>query len=90
MMFLLRPTGQPIVGEVKAVRVEDTQWVSFVLANGGLNVTPGEVYGIELEGTPRFGWKYAAKGYRRGEALFNGKPLLKGAHSSFLFKTFGD
>ena len=41
------------------------------------------------QGTTRFGWKYAAKGYGRGEALFNGKPLLKGAHSSFLFKTFG-
>jgi len=39
--------------------------------------------------TPVLGWKYVRKGYGKGEALFKGQPLLKGAHSSFLFKTFG-
>ena len=86
---LLSSTGQPMVVAEKVVSAEHTGWVSFVFSNGGLNVTPGEVYGIEVQGGTRFGWKYAAKGYGRGEALFNGEPLLKGAHSSFLFKTFG-
>lgn len=86
---LLGSTGQPMVVAEKILSTEHIGWVSFVFANGGLDVTPGEVYGIEVQGTTRFGWKYAAKGYGRGEALFNGKPLLKGAHSSFLFKTFG-
>jgi hypothetical protein len=88
-LTLLSPTGQPMVAAEKVLRADQTGWVLFVFSNGGLDVTPGEVYGIEVNGTTRFGWKYVAKGYGRGEALFNGEPLLKGAHSSFLFKTYG-
>jgi len=36
-----------------------------------------------------FGWKYIGGGYEKGEATFNGKPLLPGARSTFLFRTFG-
>ncbi len=86
---LLSSTGQTMVVAEKVLPADHTGWVPFVFSNGGLNITPGEVYGIEVNGTTRFGWKYVAKGYGRGEALFNGEPLLKGGHSSFLFKTFG-
>ena len=86
---LLSSSGQAMVVAEKVVSAEHTGWVPFVFANGGLDVTPGQVYGIEVQGSTRFGWKYVAKGYGRGEGLFNGKPILKGAHSSFLFKTFG-
>jgi hypothetical protein len=84
-LILLSSTGPVVVAE-KILPADHTGWVPFVFSNGGLDVTPGEVYGIEVNGTTRFGWKYAAKGYGRGEALFNGEPLLKGAHSAFLFK----
>jgi hypothetical protein len=36
-----------------------------------------------------FGWKYVVGGYENGAATFNGKPLLKQARSTFLFRTFG-
>lgn len=87
-LTLLSSAGPIIVAE-KVLPADRTGWVPFVFTHGGLDVTPGEVYGIEVNGTTRFGWKYVAKGYGRGEALFNGEPLLKGGHSSFLFKTFG-
>lgn len=86
---LLSSQGQPMAVAEKVLSSSEVGWVPFVFANGGLDVTPGEVYGIEVQGTTRFGWKYVAKGYGKGEALFNGEPILKGAHSSFLFKTFG-
>jgi hypothetical protein len=88
-LTLLDTTGRATVIAEKVLPADHTGWVSVVFPNGGLDVTPGEVYGIEVNGTTRFGWKYVARGYGRGEALFNGEPLLKGAHSSFLFKTFG-
>jgi hypothetical protein len=88
-LTLLDTTGRATVIAEKVLPADHTGWVSFVFSNSGLDVTPGEVYGIEVNGTTRFGWKYVARGYGRGEALFNGEPLLKGAHSSFLFKTFG-
>ena len=87
-LTILNTDGQPMAIAEKSL-VEDPGWVSFLFAYGGVDVTPGEVYGVELSGGNRFGWKYAEGGYRKGEALFNGKPILKGAHASFLFKTLG-
>ena len=88
-LTLLNTNGQPMAIAEKPLVDGDPGWVSFLFANGGVDVTPGEVYGIEVSGGNRFGWKYAESGYRKGEALFNGRPILKGAHASFLFKTFG-
>jgi hypothetical protein len=42
-----------------------------------------------LSGGITFGWKYVVGGYEKGEATFNGKPLLSQARSTFLFRTFG-
>jgi len=86
---LLNTDGQPMAIAEKALMAGDPGWVSFLFANGGVDVTPGEVYGMQISGGNRFGWKYTEGGYRKGEALFNGKPILKGAHASFMFKTFG-
>ena len=73
----------------KTVPVDDCGLVRFVFPNGGAHVSPGLVYSIRLNGGSLFGWKYVVGGYKNGEALFNGKPLLQGGHSSFLFRTFG-
>jgi hypothetical protein len=86
---LLNTEGQPMAIAEKALFSGEPGWVPFLFANGGVDVTPGEVYAIEVSGGTRFGWKYAEGGYGKGEALFNGTPILKGAHASFLFKTFG-
>ena len=56
---------------------------------GGLGITPGEVYSIRVSGDHLFGWKYVVNGYENGEASFNGRPLLPDARSTFLFTTFG-
>src|SRR5205823_4855119 len=60
----------------------------FDFPNGGLEVTPGDLYSIRLRGGMTFGWKYVLYGYQRGSAWFNGRPLGN-ARSSFLFRTFG-
>lgn len=74
----------------RAVPVEDCDKALFVFPKGGWPVTPGEVYSIGVRGGEGvFGWKYVAGGYARGAASFNGKPLLQGARSTFLFRTFG-
>jgi hypothetical protein len=44
---------------------------------------------LKLSGGTTFGWKYVVAGYEKGAATFNGKPLLPGARSTFLFRTFG-
>lgn len=58
-------------------------------AFGGLEVSPGKVYSIRLSGGTVFGWKYVVGGYKKGSASFNGRPLLRDARSTFLFRTFG-
>jgi hypothetical protein len=44
---------------------------------------------MKLSGGTTFGWKYVVGGYEKGDATFNGKPLLADARSTFLFRTFG-
>jgi hypothetical protein len=61
----------------------------FVIPKNGIEVTPGETYWLRLKGGAVFGWKYVVGGYEKGAATFNGKPLLKQARSTFLFRTFG-
>ena len=73
----------------RTVPVDDCGQVLFVCPEGGWPVSPGDVYSIEVHGDGVFGWKYVVGGYSRGSASFNGKPLLQGARSTFLFRTFG-
>lgn len=80
-----------ILAEVsKSVSVSDCSHVSFVLANGGLKVSPGGMYSIRLIGGSLLGWKYVEGGYQRGVATFNGKPLLPNRGGTFLFRTYGE
>ena len=71
------------------VKVDDADHVMFLMPNGGLPINPGSVSAIQVRGGPTFGWKYVVGGYEKGEAMFNGKPLLADARSTFLFRTFG-
>jgi len=87
--MLLNADGQGILEADKTVTADDCAHVRFVLPPG-FEVSPGKTYSIQLSGGEGlFGWKYMAGGYNRGDASFNGKPLLKDARSTFLFRTFG-
>jgi hypothetical protein len=88
-LTLLDSTGALLADISKTVPVADCGHVLFVFPNGGLEVSPGQVYSIRLNGSTFFGWKYVAGGYEKGDASFNGKPLLPDARSTFLFRTFG-
>jgi hypothetical protein len=91
-MNLLNPKEEIMSVVSKNVLVANCDHVRFVFPNGGLQVSPGQVYSIQLRGGSVFGWKYAAGGYRNGAASFNGfpgRPLLTHTPSSFLFRTFG-
>lgn len=83
------PQGTSLVIADKTVPASAPGWVSFVFANGGLDVTPGRPYSIRISGGTLFGWSYVVSGYANGEALFNHKPLLPQARSTFLFRTYG-
>lgn len=88
-LTLLNPEGEVLALISKTVPVEDCGQVRFLFPNGGAQISPGLVYSIRLKGGSLFGWKYIVRGYKNGEALLNGKPLLQDRHSSFLFRTFG-
>lgn len=86
---LLGAGGEVLAVVSKTVFVANCRHILFVFPNGGLQVSPGQVYSIQLGGSSVFGWKYVVGGYANGAASFNGKPLLPGARSTFLFRTFG-
>jgi hypothetical protein len=89
-MTLLNATGQPLVEISKTVSIDDCRHVLFVFPGGGLRVSPEQVYSIEVSGGGGvFGWKYVVGGYANGAASFDGKPLLRDARSTYLFRTFG-
>jgi hypothetical protein len=73
----------------KTVQSEKCDQVIFVIPKGGVEVVPGQTYFAKLNGGTTFGWKYVVGGYAKGAATFNGRPLLPGAWSTFLFRTFG-
>jgi len=81
--------GDELVAVTQIVKTRDCEHVLFLLPEGGTEVTPGDLYWIRVSGGSTFGWKYVAGGYPKGEATFNGKPLLRQARSTFLFRTFG-
>jgi hypothetical protein len=89
-MTLLNTEGEPMAVVAKTVPADACRHVLFIFPYGGLRVSPGQLYSIELSGAGSlFGWKYVPGGYAYGAASFNGKPLLQGARSTFLFRTFG-
>jgi hypothetical protein len=81
--------GQEAAVVTETVPTADSDQVLFVIPKGGVEVTPGQTYRLKLSGGTTFGWKYIVGGYAKGAATFNGKPLLPGARSTFLFRTFG-
>lgn len=88
-MTLFDSAGQSLAASTRTVLADHCDRVLFDLPQGGVAVSPGQIYSIQLRGGPTFGWKYVEGGYENGDAWFNDKPLLPGARSTFLFRTFG-
>ena len=88
-MFLGNARGDVLAVVSKTVPVADCGHVLFVFPNGGLRVSPGQVYSIRLSGGSVFGWKYVVGGYASGTESFDGRPLLANSRTTFLFRTFG-
>lgn len=88
-LTVLEASGRVVASTSKTVQTKNCDQVTFVIPKGGVNVTPGQVYLLKLSGGNTFGWKYVVGGYEKGAATFNGKALLPGARSTFLFRTFG-
>jgi hypothetical protein len=89
-LTVLNSTGEPLVQVSKFVQTADCSHVVFTFPNGGLALSPGQVYYVQLSGGDLFGWKYTDGGYKNGAALFNGKPLLSDRNGNFLFRTYAD
>jgi len=88
-LTVLNQQGDELVSVTQDVKTSNCQHTVFVLPNGGIDVNAGSTYRIRLKGGIIFGWKYVMGGYPKGEATFNGKPLVPKARSTFLFRTFG-
>lgn len=88
-LTILDAQDQQLASVTQTVKVSPSDRVMFFMPSGGVLLTPGQVYAIRLTGGATFGWKYIVGGYEKGEAKFNGKPLLADARSTFLFRTFG-
>ena len=82
-------SGQTLAAVTQNVSAANCDHVTFLMPKAGIEVSPGQPYRLKLSGGAKFGWKYVVGGYEKGEATFNGKPLLSEARSSFLFRTFG-
>jgi len=88
-LTVLNQQGDELVSVTQEVKTSNCEHTVFVLPNGGIDVNPGGTYRIRLKGGIIFGWKYVMGGYPKGEATFNGKPLVPKVRSTFLFRTFG-
>ena len=88
-LTIIDAAGNALASVTRTVPVAAADRVMFTMPADGVLLAPGETYRIRLAGGPTFGWKYVVGGYDKGEAIFNGKPLLPGARSTFLFRTFG-
>jgi hypothetical protein len=88
-LTVLDSTGQELASVTQLVPASDCEHTMFMISKDGIDVQPGQTYRIKLTGGILFGWKYVVGGYKKGAATFNGKPLLPGARSTFLFQTFG-
>jgi hypothetical protein len=93
MMILDERKKMMVASLSKTVSADDCGHVLFLLPRGGLQVSPGQDYTIQLrEYGGVFGWKYVVGGYREGSASapHGSNPPLPDARSTFLFKTFGN
>jgi hypothetical protein len=88
-LTVMDSTGQELVSVTQLVQASDCEHTMFMISKDGIDVQPGQAYRIKLTGGILFGWKYVVGGYKKGAATFNGRPLLPGARSTFLFQTFG-
>lgn len=88
-LAVLDNEGTLLASITQQVKTAHCEHALFELPEGGVDVMPGQTYWIRLEGGTTLGWKYVVGGYPKGEATFNGKPLLPKARSTFLFRTFG-
>jgi hypothetical protein len=90
MLTILNANDEKLAVATRQVEAAASNQVRFVMPEGGVALSPGETYRLRLTGGATFGWKYVIGGYEKGHATFNGKPLLRQARSTFLFRTFGD
>ena len=88
-LTVMDSSGQVLGSAMRTVPVSNCAHTMFVFPKEGIEVTPGQTYRLKLSGGITFGWKYVVGGYQKGAAIFNGKPLLSQARSTFLFETFG-
>jgi hypothetical protein len=88
-LSVLDAEGQVLATVTKEVQAESLDHIIFQLPAAGIGVSPGRLYRLRLTDGSTFGWKCVVGGYEKGEATFNGKPLLRDARSTFLFRTFG-
>jgi hypothetical protein len=87
---VLNAAGELLAMVSRSVPMSECSHALFVFPEGGVVITPGDVYSIRLSGEYLYGWKYVVGGYENGEASFNGRALLADARSTFLFRTFGE
>jgi hypothetical protein len=88
-LTVLDSKGRTLAVVTQPVETSGCEHTMFIFPKDEIQVTPGETYWLRLKGGTLFGWKYVVGGYEKGAATFNGKPLLKQARSTFLFRTFG-
>jgi hypothetical protein len=88
-LTVLDSKGHTLAVVTQPVETSGCDHTMFIIPKDGIQVMPGEIYWLRLRGGTLFGWKYVVGGYEKGAATFNGKPLLKQARSTFLFRTFG-
>ena len=88
-MELLDANERAVAVVSQTVSTTDCEHTRFIFRDGGVEVSPGQLYSLRLSGGAKFGWKYVVGGYENGSASFNGQPLLREARSTFLFQTFG-
>jgi hypothetical protein len=88
-LVVLDSSGRTLAGVTRWVPAANPDQVVFVISKDGIEVSSGQTYWLKLSGGATFGWKYVVNGYEKGEATFNGKPLLPDARSTFLFRSFG-
>ena len=92
-MMLLDGENRGLAFLTKSVPLPDCSHVQFRIPRGGVRVTPGQVYTIQLSSSDTvLGWKYVLGGYANGAASFHdypGRPLSPYTRRTFLFRTFG-
>jgi hypothetical protein len=88
-LTVLDAFGRVVVSVSQNVLAEKCDHVLFAMPSKEVAIMPGQTYNLKLSGGTTFGWKYIVGGYPKGEATFNGKPLVEGTRTTFLFRTFG-